>query len=113
MEGAVIDWNRVRSLNEEVGPEAFPEVVAMFFDEVDEVLARLRSMTGLTPAQVAADLHMVRGSALNLGFLSLGKLCESAESEARAGRIAPRDPILRCYALSREAFLAGTAGAMP
>ena len=105
----MIDWNRVRSLNEEVGPDAFPEVVSLFFEEVDEVLARLRSARSLTPDQLAADLHMVRGSALNLGFQSLGRLCESAEAEARAGRLASREPILRCYALSREAFLAGTA----
>ena len=108
----MIDWNRVRSLNDEVGPEAFPEVVALFFEEVDEVLDRLRQTRTLSPDQLAADLHMVRGSALNLGFQSLGKLCEAAESEARAGRLAPRDPILRCYALSREAFLAGTSRAL-
>ena len=105
----MIDWTRVHELREEVGAETFPEVVAMFFEESDEVIGRLRTAVGSRSAasDTGADLHLLRGSAANLGFEALAQLCAAAECGGRAEAEQRLDSILRCYALSREAFQNG------
>lgn len=95
----MIDWTRVHDLREEVGAEMFPEVVAMFFEETDEVIDRLR-----TGVDLAADLHLLRGSAANLGFDALARLCAAAEAGHAEDSDQMIDSIRRCYHLSREAF---------
>ena len=37
----MIDWDRVNALRDEVGPEAFAEVVELFLEEVDEKVVPL------------------------------------------------------------------------
>ncbi len=101
----MIDWQRVQSLRDEVGPDDFAEVVELFLEEVDEVMRRLA--TAPDPARLADDLHFVRGSALNLGFAELGALCQTGElrlAEGRGGEV-PLAAILDCYARSRQLFL--------
>jgi hypothetical protein len=98
----VIDWNRVHDLREEVGSEVFPEVILMFFEEADEVIARLGA--GTDGNDLVADLHLLRGSAANLGFDALARLCAAAEAGAGGDASVMIESILRCYRLSREAF---------
>ncbi len=103
----MIDWDSVAELREEVGADSFEEVVALFFDEVDEVIERLKAdrlRTGLSD-----DLHFLKGSALNLGFIELAEQCRN---EGRT--IATKGPdrvdlvaLIDCYARSREKFLLG------
>ncbi len=38
----MIDWERTRELREEIGDEDYAEVIDLFFEEVDEAIARLR-----------------------------------------------------------------------
>ena len=97
----MIDW-------EEIGQDEFAEVVTMFLDEADEVLARI------TPAGGAAllrdDCHFLKGAALNLGFASLANLCQTAERRAKEGDCAVNLIELRnCYHASREALIMGLA----
>lgn len=104
----MIDWDRVRELQEEIGQDEFAEVVTMFLDEADEVLARV------TPAGGAAllrdDCHFLKGAALNLGFASLANLCQTAERRAKEGDCAVNLIELRnCYHASREALIMGLA----
>jgi HPt (histidine-containing phosphotransfer) domain-containing protein len=101
----MIDWQRVETLREEVGPEDFAEVVELFLEEVDEVMRRLAAAPD--PARLGDDLHFVKGSALNLGFAELGALCQAAELRVAEGRAdeVPLAAILDCYALSRQLFL--------
>ncbi len=104
----MIDWDRVRELQEEIGQDEFAEVVTMFLDEADEVLARI------TPAGGAAllrdDCHFLKGAALNLGFASLANLCQTAERRAKDGDCAVNLIELRnCYHASREALIMGLA----
>lgn len=102
----MIDWSRVRELRDEVGAEEFDEVVELFLEEVDEVVARLRADPD--PTKYEEELHFLKGSALNLGFEALGKLCQSGESAAAAGQqdTVILEPILSCYDRSRASFLA-------
>lgn len=104
----MIDWDRVRELQDEIGQDEFAEVVTMFLDEADEVLARI------TPAGGAAllrdDCHFLKGAALNLGFASLANLCQTAERRAKDGDCAVNLIQMRnCYHASREALIMGLA----
>jgi HPt (histidine-containing phosphotransfer) domain-containing protein len=73
----MIRWNRVNELRGEVGAEDFAEVVEMFIEEVDEVMDRLRAEPD--PSTYEAELHFLKGSALNLGFQDLANLCSKDE----------------------------------
>ena len=104
----MIDWDRVRELQDEIGKDEFAEVVTMFLDEADEVLTRI------TPAGGAAllrdDCHFLKGAALNLGFASLAHLCQTAERRAKDGDCAINlIEMRRCYHASREALIMGLA----
>lgn len=108
----MIDWDRVDTLRQEVGDETFEEVVALFLEEVDEVIMRLQDSPD--PPRHEQDLHFLKGSALNLGFADLSELCQIGERMAASGRAEAIDilPIIACYRRSRGAFLDGLAGGM-
>ena len=76
----MICWDRVNELRDEVGAEDFAEVVEIFIEEVDEVMARLRADPD--PSTYETELHFLKGSALNLGFQELADLCGKYEKVA-------------------------------
>lgn len=79
----MIDWDRVRELVNEVGEEDFEEIVLLFLDEVTEVAEKLRSAPVM--AELAGDLHFLKGCSLNLGFRALSTLCQAGETAAAGG----------------------------
>ncbi|MCT4369730.1 Hpt domain-containing protein [Yangia mangrovi] len=105
--GPLIDWLRVAELRDEIGGEDFDEVVALFLTEVQATLDRLPAHAE-SLQDLSEQLHFLKGSTLNLGFARLSTLCEAGELAITAGLGAPLDPELlrRCYARSREEFLA-------
>lgn len=80
----MIDWSRVKELCDEVGSEDFDEVVELFLDEVEEVIARLRTAPDMS--QLEQDLHFLKGSALSLGFASFSDLCQNGERVSADGQ---------------------------
>jgi len=58
---------------------------------------------------IGAQLHFLKGSALNLGFADFSDLCHRGEGAAGAGRGAEVNlaEILDCFDRSKVAFLAG------
>jgi Hpt domain. len=83
--------------------------VEVFLQEVDAAIDRLAPDR---PApDLAADLHFLKGAALNLGFRAFAVLCAAAETAAHAGRTEgiDLDEITGSYVESREAFLTGLA----
>jgi len=84
----MIDWDRIAELQEEVGEDSFTEVIEMFFEEVEEVLAKLRSDDA---EQLKAGLHFLKGAALNIGMSELSNLCREAESSVANGDAASID----------------------
>lgn len=100
----MIDWARVETLRQEIGEEDFSEVVRLFVEEVEEVVARMERPG--TPAQQEADLHFLKGSALNLGFTDLAALCQTEERRAAGGEAVDTRPVIGLYTASRRAFLA-------
>ncbi|WP_171234649.1 Hpt domain-containing protein [Ruegeria sp. HKCCA6837] len=80
----MIHWDRVRQLRDEVGPDEFDEVVEIFLEEVQEVIARLHHDTNRI--ELEQNLHFLKGSALSLGFDQFSKLCQDGERQAAAGQ---------------------------
>ncbi|MEZ5750518.1 MAG: Hpt domain-containing protein [Paracoccaceae bacterium] len=99
----MIDWQRVKELKSEMG-DGFDEIVEVFLDEVDEVVARLRAGDR---SSLAADMHFLKGASLNLGFARLADLCGQGESRANAGDPVDVDAVLACFSASRGEFLDG------
>lgn len=104
----MIDWSRLRELREEIGAEGLSDVVAVFLDETDEVMAAL---PGAPLAQIGAKLHFLKGSALNLGLHAFATLCEEGEQQANRGNPAPVDlaRLQTVYDASKTAFLGALA----
>ncbi|MDJ0640422.1 MAG: Hpt domain-containing protein [Paracoccaceae bacterium] len=74
----VLDMSRIAELKEEVGEDDFAEVVALFCEEVEEVLSELDT----TPQEtIAGKIHFLKGSVQNIGLAEVAKLC--LEEEAR------------------------------
>ena len=79
----MIDWARVKELRSEIGADDFDEVVALFLEEADEVIARVAPAHGAKALE--ADLHFLKGAALNLGFAAFAALCQVGERRAAGG----------------------------
>ena len=106
----MIDWDRVRELRSEIGPDDFDEVVSLFLEEADEAIARL-SLDGGAKA-LAADLHFLKGAALNLGFDTLSALCQDGERRAGVGDLSvDLAAVKEAYADCRSDFEIGAEAA--
>lgn len=81
----MIDWARVIELRDEIGAEDFEEVVELFLSEVEERLETLSNDKGVK--ELSEDFHFLKGSALNLGFDHVARLCHESEKQADAGGI--------------------------
>ncbi len=113
----LIDWARVRDLRDEIGEDSFAEVVELFLDEVEQVLARLSGPGGMEAdaAALADDLHFLKGSAWNLGFARFADFCARAEALVALAGPAGRQmgaaldlaSGIACFAASRRALLSG------
>ncbi|MDO9526275.1 MAG: Hpt domain-containing protein [Gemmobacter sp.] len=107
----MIDWGRVESLRAELGNDDFGEVVDLFLEEVEEVIARLKRKPD--PASYEEDLHFLKGGALNLGFRALSDACHEGERRAADGRPETVDInlVIELYQKSRISFLQGSKDA--
>lgn len=108
----MIDWKRVSELRSEIGAAEFDEVVQLFLEEVETLLARLRSDP--KPELFEEDLHFLKGCAINLGFSDVARLCLLGEKTAAQG--APDsvelEPIFAAFEASRLVFLDGVASGL-
>lgn len=99
----MINWDRVAELRDEIGAEDFAEVVALFLEEADEVVARLSRCADAKAVESA--LHFLKGSALNLGFSDLAQQCQEGERRAACGQQdIDTAGVALCYAASKAAF---------
>lgn len=102
----MIDWSHVDALRIDLA-EGFDELVEVFLEEVDSAMARLGPDLG--PAQMASDLHFLKGAALNLGFTTFAGLCSDGEAHATRGGRVETGVIREVFAASRRAFVQGLA----
>jgi HPt (histidine-containing phosphotransfer) domain-containing protein len=78
----------------------------MFLSEADETVNRLTG--GLTAKALEAELHFLKGAALNLGFVALSALCQDGERRAAAGSTdVDLAAVCRAYGDSKSAFEIG------
>ena len=105
----MIDWKRVKELQDEIGPDGFAEVADMFLEEADQAVQSL--IRGLADDAVEGQLHFLKGSALNLGLADLAQLCQEGERLAAQGQGAAVDTgrVADVYFLSRTQLVAGLA----
>ena len=105
----MIDWTRLNELRSEIGDEDLADVVEMFLEEADEVVAQVSG--GLADREMESQLHFLKGSALNLGLSDLAALCQDGERQAAQGNGAAVDPlrIVSVYQASKTAFLGALA----
>ncbi len=105
----MIDWDRLNELRDEIGAEDLADVVSVFLEEADEVMAQV--VAGLPAARMEAQLHFLKGSALNLGLRDFAELCQEGEKRAAAGAEAPVDlaRLATVYDASKTAFLGAMA----
>lgn len=101
----MINWERLTELRDDIGEDDFADVVEIFLEEVDEAVEGLSKTAG--SADLAAHMHMLKGSALNLGFDQFGTMCSQAEQAFENGQGGTVDlaGIRSSYRASREAFL--------
>ena len=101
----MINWDRVEELRDEIGAEDFAEVVELFLEEVEQVIDKLSRAPDVNT--LGDDLHFLKGSAMNLGFQALGKICQSEERKAARGAAAEVEigPVIETYEMSRTTFL--------
>jgi len=70
------------------GRKLLHEMIALFLDNAPERLAAADAGIGAGDARAAEDaMHSLKSSSAQLGALRLSRLCEQAESIARAGTI--------------------------
>ena len=102
----MIDWERVKELRAEIGAGDFMEVAEMFLEEADAAVGRLTP--DLSAKAMEADLHFLKGAALNLGFTALSGQCQEGERRAAAGDTGVDLVKLRdTYFASKAAFECG------
>ncbi len=103
----MINWTRLTELRAEIGDDDLQEVIGLFLEETDAVIARLSQRRD--PTRLESDLHFLKGSALNLGFSALADLCQAGERKAAQGAAVTVAilPIIALYRDSKAAFLAG------
>lgn len=76
----MVNWDRISELREEVGEDDLEEVVSLFFEEVEEVLATLDIAA---PTELPGHLHFLKGSALNIGFAAVSNRCQAEEARLK------------------------------
>jgi histidine phosphotransfer protein HptB len=102
----MIEWERVNQLCSEIGEDDFAEVVELFLQEADEVIARISRESGA--AVLEADLHFLKGAALNLGFRDFAGLCQDGERRAASGDCEiDLDALKLSYERSKTALIQG------
>lgn len=109
----MIDWACAAELRKEVGDEDFQEIVGIFLEEADEAVEKLHHANA--SAGLEDVLHFLKGSALNLGFVTFADLCKDGELMARGGQGPAVDvpAIVACYEASKNQFFsAGVKGSI-
>ena len=102
----MINWARIKDLRLEIGDDDFFEVLAMFLEETDDVIARLLDHPDLT--DVEGLLHFLKGSALNLGLTDFAEICQNGEKSTAAGAAGSVDlhKLAAVYTHSKTSLLA-------
>jgi HPt (histidine-containing phosphotransfer) domain-containing protein len=95
----MINWSKVNELRDDIGADDFEDIIEVFLQEVEEELAALQTKS---EDDLAASMHFLKGSALNLGFEDFADQCRQGERDATQIEI---PALLSCYEASKKQFL--------
>ena len=100
----MINAARIQELKDEVGEDDLIEVIELFCEEVEEVLDALETTE---QSQIPAQLHFLKGSALNIGLDAVSDLCKEQELRLKADPAASADiaSIRAAYDTAKTALL--------
>lgn len=84
----MLNATRIDELKQEVGEDDFAEVVSIFCEEVEDVLAELPTTSA---GAMGEKLHFLKGSALNIGMDDVAELCRREEEHLRLSPAAVAD----------------------
>lgn len=73
----MVNRDRINELRAEIGDDDVAEVVAIFCEEMEDVLSTLDTAP---PDSLPSHLHFLKGSAMNIGLEDFGNLCRAEES---------------------------------
>ncbi len=82
----MINTARIQELKDEVGEDDLFEVIELFCEEVEEVLDILDASS---QNEFLAQLHFLKGSALNIGLDAVSELCKTEEVRLKSDPSAP------------------------
>lgn len=92
-----VDWDRLNELRADIGEEDFADVAMLFVAELQETLE------GLGPDEATpADFHFLRGSAANLGFVTLVHACATAEQACNSNQAPDVDAVRAAFAAALQ-----------
>ena len=105
----MIDWNQVKSLQNDVGHDEFDEIFDLFLDEVEGIVTKLCEAPNVRDME--NDMHSLKGSALNLGFAKFSDMCLDGEKMSSNGNADHVDvkSIVACFYASKSIFLKDVA----
>ncbi len=82
----LLDTRRISTMMEDFGAEGFAEILTVFYEETAQALSRLgEAVAAHNREEVEKLLHLLKGSAANLGFSALAQACEEARQRLRQG----------------------------
>lgn len=79
----MIDTTRLDQLADEIGRESLAEIVDVFMSEMDETVEKLPEVD--SAQAYAAQLHFLKGSALNLGLTAIAVACDEERGAIMTG----------------------------
>lgn len=109
MDDGLIDWDRVALLRDDLGADGVELVTAIFTEDAQMLLRQIGRAH--SAAAQEADLHRLRGGALNLGCAGLAAACALHERRANAGEMLPEAEVTRLVRMC-EASLEALAAAV-
>lgn len=80
----MIDTERLKELELEIGPDDLGMVLQMFLAEAEKTVAQIA--TGLDDAEHAGATHFLRSGALNIGLVGIAKASDKAAAVDPADR---------------------------
>ncbi|MBL4627215.1 MAG: Hpt domain-containing protein [Roseicyclus sp.] len=90
---AHVDWDRLNELRADIGEEDFADVAMLFVAELQETLDGLTEQSATT-----ADFHYLRGSAANLGFVTVVAACTAAEAACNSEALPDVEAVRSAFA---------------
>ena len=99
----MIDEVRIREMRETFGDAEFIELIGLFQEEAEEIVADLRDRTG---QDLAASLHALRGSAENMGLRHLSIHCRKGETLIAKGEGMDTETVTAAFSDGMRALMA-------